>query len=183
MILLHGSNRIFDQFKIGKEYSGKGYNTLMEGLGVYMTENINIASKYGKYLYRVFVNEEDIFDATKKKNIVALINALGMKVDIPLYDYIDIEGLALGIRDGQYSITDCGQEICNCLDSVEEFYQMYQDKITYEDDCLLERIKDEFKELLKPIIKYNDKSLGVVYIGIKKLNILKIINKGLLARC
>lgn len=173
MILLHGSNRKFNEFKVGKEYSKSDF--LMEGLGIYMTENQEVASSYGRYMYNVFVNENDIFDATDMKSLKNLFFKLGKGINIPLEQFINIDDLIIGIQEGDYSITGAGKEICDLLDSNESFYGIYQDRITYDEDCMLSEIVRKYKELLKPVIKYKDKSLGIVYIGIKQFGLLEII--------
>ena len=88
MILLHGSNRKFNEFKVGKEYSER--DMLMEGLGVYMTESEEVASSYGQYIYNISINKKYIFDATNNEALKGLILKLGEIVNIPLEDLIDI---------------------------------------------------------------------------------------------
>lgn len=177
MKLYHGSNRLFKEFKISKELKNFGEDVLAEGIGIYMTENKNVASSYGAYIYEIEVDEKNIFDATSEEEIINIIRKVSNLVDFDIENMIDIYDLCEGIKEGDLSVTELYKEINDLLDSKEELYINYADRVEDYENGLFGQIEKAYLNLLPSIIKYNDKSLGVVYICKKDEN--KIIIKNI----
>ena len=176
--LYHGSNREFDSVIIDKELAIHSLSSLAEGYGFYMTENKAIANRYGQYLYEVSVTEDEITDFTKKQTIKKVISQISKETNVNLSKYVNIDLLLEGVLSGNISVTKLYKEINDYLDSHEEFYNIYGHLITYEDDCLFEKIKLSFLSNIKDILKYYDISFNThIYICFRnpeKLNIARI---------
>lgn len=165
--LYHGSQTEFDKFLINPEFSR--HNTLMEGHGIYMTEDTQLAKGYGDFLYEVNVPTDMISDFTNEESINSLLTTLAVNVDVNFEDWIDLEGLIQSAMAGEVSITELYIELNGLLESNEAFYLAHDSTITYEEDCLFEKIKEEYLQLLKPVIKYYDKSFDAnIFICIKE---------------
>ncbi|HHT7008916.1 hypothetical protein [Bacillus cereus group sp. BfR-BA-01328] len=174
--LFHCSNRVFDEFKISKELAVHKEHILVEGYGIYMTKNFSVASSYGDVVYSVDVKEEDIIDCTLEEEVNDFLEKVGNEVGINFSDYINIEDLIMYVIEGKISITKMYKEINLQLDSNESFYLDFEGKITYESDCIHRQIEDVVMKNLKSVIKYNDKSLGEIYICHKNPEVLEIVN-------
>ncbi|AFV21377.1 MULTISPECIES: hypothetical protein [Bacillus] len=174
--LFHCSNRVFDEFKISKELAVHKEHILVEGYGIYMTKNYSVASSYGNVVYSVGIKEEDIIDCTSERELYDFLGKVGNEIGIDFSDYINIEDLIMYVLEGETSITKIYKEINLQLDSNESFYFDFEDKITYESDCIQRQIEDVVIKNLNSVIKYNDKSLGEVYICHKNPEVLEIVN-------
>lgn len=164
MILYHGTNKIFEEFKINKELSNFRYSELMEGLGVYMTTSKEIASGYGQYIYEVEIDDKDIFDSTSKEEMIDIIRMISKRVDFDIESMIDVSDLCDGVESGDISVSELYKEINDLLDSNEELYIRYSDRLTYDDDDLFNQIEEAYLDIIPSVIKYYDKGLGIVYI-------------------
>lgn len=175
MILYHGSMRKFDRFSISKSLVNGSVENLVEGLGVYMTSDYDLASTYGDTIYTIEVNNNSISDFTNINYIKRLLNNIELEVGIVLDDYFNVDDMILDVKDGFISTTLLYKEICDQLDSSEAFYFDFQDRITYEDDCIFKEIEKSFFHHINDIFKYYDKSYNKdIYICINNPELLKI---------
>lgn len=174
MLLYHGSNKLFHQFKIKKELSNYNESSLMEGLGIYMTEDKHIAEGYGAYIYEVEIFDKDVLDSTDVEEMKSIIECISNKVNFDIKEMIDIDDLVLGVKEGEISVTKLYKEINDLLDSDERLYIEYSDRLTEDEDDLFYQIEKTYLEIIPPIIKYYDKCLGTVYICIREENKISI---------
>ncbi|AMN31101.1 hypothetical protein [Clostridium perfringens] len=174
MLLMHGSNKIFKQFEISEGLIQHNKQNLVEGIGIYMTKNKKVASSYGQYVYVIKVDDEYIIDFTDKSVIYRFVETLSDKINVELPKYMDIEYWIEGILEGEISIMQGFEEIKNNLLSNDYFMLKKGHRVTYKNNCIFKELEDEYKKLLKSIVKYYDKSLGEVYICRKNANILNI---------
>ncbi|MEI3892229.1 MULTISPECIES: hypothetical protein [unclassified Bacillus (in: firmicutes)] len=174
--LFHCSNRVFDEFKISKELAVYKECELTEGYGIYMTENFSVASHYGDFVYSVAIKEEDVFDSTSKEEIQNLLDKVEKEVRINLADYMDVDDVILEILEGEASVRKLYKELNLRLDSNESFFSDFEDRITYESDCIQRQIEDVVIKNLNKIIKYYSKTQGDVYICHKNPEVLEIVN-------
>lgn len=177
ILVYHGSPSSFKKFKIEEKLSNRSISLLAEGLGIYMSENVELASTYGSYLYQIELQVKDITNFTNEQEIRNLLQNMSNEVEIDLESEIDANAIITGLLSGNISTTSMFKEISDWLDNNESFHQRYGDFITYEDDCIFERIKNSFLQNVKDIILYYDKSFNApVYICFKNEQNLKIIN-------
>jgi hypothetical protein len=176
VLLYHGSHRLFEHFKISKELTITPEQTLPEGYGVYMSDSEEFAKSYGDYCYLVAVDEKDIFDTTYGLQVRAKLTQLMSKTGVYFNRYFSIDELVDGVMLGELSVTNLSKEINDLLDSNEDFYNNWQDRITYEEDCVLRTIQREWEELLPPVIKYYDKGFKrKIWICKKNPEVLQIL--------
>lgn len=177
MRLFHGSNKDFNEFVISPELARHDILDLVEGYGIYMTQNIDVALSYGN-LYEVEVDEKVILDTTKKTEIRKLIKRVEKRAKIDIINNIDFDDFYESVKIGKISVTEMYKEINMLLESEDSFYEMYGDRVTYEDDsCLFKQIEFAFKEAMPEVLKYYDKNLGEVYICTHNPGVLKIVNE------
>lgn len=156
--LYHGSHKLFNSFKIGKEWVVRDESLLAEGLGIYLTEDKKLADSYGKYLYTVEIDEQSVTDFTDAFVVRKVIHSISTDVTISLDEEIDIEQVIERVLNGGIKVTQLYDEINQLLDSNYSFYERYGHLITYEEDCLLEKVKVSFFHHIKDVIKYHDRS-------------------------
>lgn len=66
MVVYHGSNRRFKSLRISKSLvNGRG-SLENEGLGIYFSTDRDVACSYGKYVYRLYVNDKVLKDFRKE---------------------------------------------------------------------------------------------------------------------
>lgn len=177
MLLYHGSNRIFKEFKISEELAITNKDNLVEGYGVYMTDDKSFAKNHGNNVYTIDVSNSLISDFTDKQYILSLLNKIEKDVDICFNDYFDIDSLIESTLSGKILITKFYKEIVDLLDSTELFWQDFGNKITYEDDCIFKKIENSFYNNISSIYKYYDNSYKKnIFICVKNEENLKIIS-------
>lgn len=178
MIVFHASNTIFDKFKISKKLSNSSLILLNEGYGIYMTKNKKLALCYGSILYTIEINKNNISDFTKMETLVDLIKNIENDCNAYISNYIDCDLIFNGLNNNGISILKLYKEINNILDSKEKFYDEYKDRITYNDDCLFDQIKNSFFKNIKDIIKYKNPDLkNDIYLCFRNEENLKIKEK------
>jgi hypothetical protein len=150
----------------------------VEGSGVYLTLNYKLARGYAGSEGCVYIckfDTEAVFDATDKNEFNELLRRLSKKINFNILDVDFVSETVNGLVSGQYQITDQNSsglfwQIKNLLFNNEDFmnFSDSEDKIDI--------IKVEIDEYLDqhPIVKYNDKSLGLIYLC-KIPSYLKII--------
>lgn len=179
MILYHGSNQKFESFMINEKLSRHDISVLAEGYGIYFAESENFASSYGSYIYTIELDDEDFSDFTCSDYLEDLFDKLEKDSNIPISSLIKINQIIDGVLCGKISTTTLYKEINDNLDSVESFHMDYGHLITYEDDCIYEKIKECYFHYIKDIIKYYDKSFNqsiyICYRNPEKLKIESII--------
>ncbi|MFJ8528682.1 hypothetical protein [Bacillus sp. NPDC094106] len=174
--LFHCSNRVFDEFKISKELAVYREDELTEGYGIYMTEKFSVASHYGAIVYSVAIKEEDVFDSTSKEEVQNLLDKVGKEVGINFADYMNVNDVILDVLEGEASVRKLYRELNLRLDSNESFFLDFEDRITYESDCIQRQIEDVVTKNLNKIIKYYSKAQGDVYICHKNPEVLEIVH-------
>lgn len=173
----HGSVHKFTAFEIKEEFVERGVHNLAEGLGVYMTENEDMATGYGPYVYSIKISENSVTDFTKRETIELLLKDISSDIGIELSGYLDLESIVLGVLSGNISVTKFYKEISDWLDSDASFYEEYADRITYEDDCLFKELELSFFKNVKSILKYYDLSFAdSVYICFREPEELAIVS-------
>lgn len=179
MILYHGTNKKFTQFKIGAEYARCHEIDLVEGYGVYLASNSELSKSYGSYLYTIEVDDTLISDYTDEAYIYELFFQIqkDLNFDLSILGEDQISELVDSILTGFSSVTGLGKEICDRLDSLEVFYVLYQDRLDYSENDLTCQIKQWFEEHNRPVLKYYDKNfLEDIYLCTKNPEVLKIID-------
>lgn len=170
MILYHGSNEVFEEFKISKELAHHDVESILpEGIGVYMTSKKEIAKSYGE-LYTVEIQAKNILDFTTFKSCKRIINNF-----LKVYDteklLINIDDTINSIIDDRVQIIEMikdivlwnEEEVYNTISSDFDFYN-YEEKIT----------KNWTNYINQYCLKYNSNDLGIVYIA-KNTEILTLI--------
>ena len=161
MLLYHGSFRDFEKFIISKELTITTETSLMEGEGVYLSNNYNIAKAHGNVIYVVDVPDDLVLNMSKREVVQKVIKELAQEVNIPFEHYINLDvDIIEGILEGEISVIKLAKEIGDWLDSNYYFYDDYKDFITYEDNCIFEKIKESLEEIYNRylVIGYYDKS-------------------------
>lgn len=172
----HGSPNNFTAFEIKEELVQRGSHNLAEGLGVYMTEDSEMAANYGPYLYTLEVSENEVTDFTDPEVVRTVLDNVFKEIDVD-QSLLDEDMLVDMVLSGNISVTKLHKEISDLLDSKEQFYNRYQDRITYEDDCLLASIEPAYSKNIKHILKYYDMSFDApIYVCIRKPETLRIVS-------
>jgi hypothetical protein len=173
----HGSAHKFTTFEIKEEFVNSNVLNLAEGLGVYMTDNEDMAANYGPYLYSIEISDDSVTDFTKRETIELLLKDISSDIGIELSGYLDLESIILGVLSGNISVTKFYKEISDWLDSDATFYEEYADRITYEDDCLFKELEISFFKNVKSILKYYDMSFTEsVYVCFREPEKLVIVS-------
>ena len=166
--LYHGSSEKFEHFLIKKDLAKTDYNNLVEGYGIYMTEDESIAMTYGNNIYKVEVPKSKVLDTTSKLELKSLINKLSEVVGVNILEEINFNDLYKGVKCGNISVSELYKEISLILENNEDFCMRYEELITLNDDCLFEKIKKAYMELIPDILKYYDGSFNTnIYICVK----------------
>lgn len=177
--LYHGTDRIFDKFKISKELAKTDISSLAEGYGIYFSTSNFFASHYGNVIYTIEVTENDYTDFTNEDVVRGIITSIEKDVDVPIWKYLDEDSIVEGILSGDLPVLKLYKEICNWLDSQYEFYEKYGHLVTYEEDCLFQKIEDLFFAKIKDIVKYYDKGFNdnifICHRNPEKLNPKRIV--------
>lgn len=180
MILLrlyHGSNKLFSNFEVREDLCVHDIESVLsEGMGIYLTDNKNIASNYGNIIYEVEVEDRNILDLTNVEGVSFVIQRLceGLgEIGVDVRDYLreeTLDSIMGGVVCGGLYCTKIDRELEMCLDGEESFYS--DGNVS---DEVFERLRSVNREdiLDRYIIKFNDRGLGVVYIA-KNPSLLKI---------
>ena len=127
MIVYHGSNHNFKNFRIDKDLVEHRSTLENEGLGIYFSTNIEVARSYGKYLYIVDTGSANVMDFRRRSDCEWLLLHLAeglKKYGIRLSDYITVQEKGM-IVDRMYfggqSISGLGNEVYNWLLNNEKF--------------------------------------------------------------
>lgn len=129
MIVYHGSDSNFKTLKISKKLV-KHQSTLdNEGIGIYFSTNIKVASDYGKYIYVLDVNDNyfhDFRSINTCKNYISDIRSKIYKetcIDIYKYMYAGaLDDLITRLHCGGLAVCEVGREVELILDSSDYFY-------------------------------------------------------------
>lgn len=153
MKLFHGSIYDFDKFEISEKHLRTKKDSLMEGLGIYFSEQKDFAKDYGNYVYTIDFDENNCWDFTDKKIIKKIIEKVSKKVNFDVSAFIPEISID-SLIDGRISATKFSREITLWLDSNESFYSIFED----DTDELFEKIETIYEEILneKDFIKYFD---------------------------
>lgn len=177
-VLFHGTDQVIERFAISKEFARHTITSLAEGYGIYLIEDYDFASSYGMFIYEVHVSGEEVTDMTNMKQVLKIIRHVSKLVNVDFERYINLEDLAEGVTSGNISVIGLHKEINDLLESDCSFYEEHQERITYEEDCLTEKIRKAYQKSIQDTVKYYDKSFDKsVYIchrNPEKLEIKKV---------
>lgn len=181
IVLYHGTNRNFTEFKIGKEYLKNQHAELSEGLGVYLVENPDFCKSYGDKIYEVEVLEENIIDFTEVQVVKGVLNKIrqdildNTKQDIFLY--FNANEVAEFVSNGEFTCTTMYDDIRDYLDANFKFHEDFAHLITYEDNCIYKQIENSFFHHMKDVVKNTNKSFKLpIYTCFRNPKVLKIVN-------
>lgn len=160
ILVYHGSRSLFEQFVIDPNLAITREDYLVEGFGIYLTENQQLAKDIGQYTYEVSIDESDLTDMTDRHVVETLIRNTLNTVNRLLVQYVNLDTLVNGIVTGDLSVTKLQEELISQLDSNEKFYIKFGDQVTYEDDCFMEKIRSSFLQHAGNVFKYYDVSYG-----------------------
>lgn len=178
MILYHGSYKKFNKFEISEVLSIHDSQTVLpEGIGIYMIDDKEFTKSYGNFIYKVEIKENNIFDATNKKEIKNKIDELNSSIiGVNIYNYLtknNLEDVLHGVLRGNLSIVRLGREISLLLDSKEEFWSDNEDNAQEILDAIEELWECFMQEV---VIRYYDKSFDRDIFISKNADLLNIIN-------
>lgn len=145
MIVYHGSNSNFNTLKVSKSltkwiegnnidgittrYFPSGYQ---EDTGIYFSLDEEEAKRYGRYLYMIEIDDKCVKDFTNKVNCNAYLAAIAVdinqKLQISLFDYINMAQLSELMYYGKIRISGIGNEIGLMLESNERFNKIAESK-------------------------------------------------------
>lgn len=154
----HGSPKLFNSFVIDPNLAITPKDSLVEGYGIYLTETFRLAKAIGQYTYEVSIEDEDVTDFTDANIIKKVVRDTLNAVDRGLVKYIKLDPLAEGVMLGNLSVINLSNEIWMQLESNERCYEKYADRITFEDDCISEEIKQSYLNHIGNVMKYYDSS-------------------------
>lgn len=160
ILVYHGSSRLFEQFVIDPKLAVTSENSLVEGYGVYLTENKKLAKAIGEYTYEVSIEESDLTDMTNRRFVDQLIRKTLRAVHPSLTQFVNIDLLVNQVLSGDMGVVRLKEELVLQLDSREEFYKKFGDQVTYEDDCFMEKVRNSYLDHVGNVFKYYDKSYG-----------------------
>jgi len=177
MLLYHGSPKEFKRLRVHKDLCRHDIQTVLpEGIGIYMTNKLEVAKSYGEFVYTLEVKDSTLIDMTYWEGINQVFDLLRnfmIRHRFDFDDYIEakvaqriIEGIVYGV----IPCTGLDRELSLCFDSNAKFYEDYNDIETITE--LLEEANRKVLEMY--VMKYNDTSLGVVYIA-KNPDLVKIL--------
>lgn len=175
MIVYHGSNSRFHNFKISNSLCKNESTKTNEGIGIYFSTDRAVAESYGKYLYTVEIDDEYLVDFRKKENckryVSSIVKEIYQKTKIRINEYIDTNKLADSLYLGGIGINGTCREIYLLLDSNEKFYSLSNPKV----NTIYRILKTYDRHHLQAyLFNYHIKNIGVI----KKIddNLVKIIN-------
>lgn len=174
MKLYHGSSRNFEKFKISEKLARHDIQTVLpEGLGVYMTKNIEVAKSYGKNVY--VVEAKGILDFSKLSTIKKETHYFLSQFDyndvlLNLFDTEESKITFEGVKFGEISIVKL----------IKELWMMHEELIytkNYKFDLFdyFDELENNWDNFLKTgVIKYFQKGFNdFVYIS-KNESLIKI---------
>lgn len=169
MKLYHGSHSLFDKYEVDKSRSLSDGVFYPEGLGLYMTENLEIAKNYSDLvnIYEFEFEEKDVLDFTKGDTVRTYFESIQNDLGVEFVSYLDVKSITENVMEGYMSIRTLGQEISSILSSDEPFYMKHESEITFEENCLLSRLVRIAEDKLF-VYKYYDRSFEEeIYIVVK----------------
>lgn len=178
MRLYHGSPKNIAYLTIDPSLARHDISSLAEGYGIYLTDDLSFAKRYGPYVYHVTIDNKDITDFTKAPDIQNVIKKIEQDTNIPITNMVDLEPAIQGVLSGDVSAVHFHKEINLTLDSEEAFHAQYGHLVTDDENCLHERIKLSFLSHVNDIIKYYDKGFRTsVYICFRHAENLTITDR------
>lgn len=176
MIVYHGSNHCFRKLKIARSLVEHASTLENEGLGIYFSTDKNIAKSYGKYIYILELNENKMYDFRNRtecqKYVHNIIRFIKEKYNISICQYFSPDVLIDRMTFGGQCIFRTGKEICDCLESNEQFYFAFSEK---KRQRIYHDLLQFDKGLNAYMFSYSIKNIGVI----KNIdeNIVKIIKR------
>lgn len=154
-VAYHGSSKLFEHFIIDPALSVS--RNLVEGYGIYLTRKRKLAEAIGEYTYEVLIEDHDFTDMSNRATVTEVIKNTLKNVHPRLNSYVNLHGLIDGVVEGEVSVVYLHEELCLQLDSNEKFYSDFKDHITYEEDCILNRIREAYLRNIGNVVEYYDK--------------------------
>lgn len=164
MLVYHGSDRNFRNFRISKSLVNRVSTQTNEGLGIYFSPDINVAKAYGKYVYSAYVNDTYLLDFRYKTVCTTYINSLCFEIyrrtKVNIHDFINTSMVANYMYMGGLSIYGAGIEVYRMLDNCSMWYSSLSTSVRNE----VKRICYSYgKTHLKAyLFNYHIKNIGVI---------------------
>ncbi len=141
----------------------------VEGKGVYLTPSYNLARGYAGAegsVYICSIKNGAIFDATQVEEFEFLLKQASKKINFNLLNLSYIKETLQGLAEGQYQITNeqgsgINWQLKNLLYNNEDFNSLNNQEELIK--ILEEYIEDYLQQ--HQIIKYKDKSLGIIFLA------------------
>lgn len=164
MKVYHGSNSNFRQLKISSRLVRYDSTKSNEGLGIYFSTDINVASSYGKYLYTLYINDKYFKDFRKKaecsKHIDGLIRYVYSKTKIDIRQFIDMNSIRDRMYFGGLQIFNLNWEVALMLDSTEKWYTGLSQ--TARNKVLVSLRQYDKEKCIAYMFNYNINNIGVI---------------------
>lgn len=163
MIVYHGSNSNFKSLRINKKLVKRKSTLENEGLGIYFSTDINVATEYGKYIYTLEVNDSYFLDFRKKKvcesYIQKIVASIYNKIGIDISVYINLYVTITYLQCGGIAISGLGRELYLQLDSNSDWYSLPKTKI----DAVYRMLRMFDKNCPKVyMFTYHIKNIGII---------------------
>lgn len=139
---------------------------LVEGDGVYFTQDYRIARKYAGSegaIYVCSLRSSAVFDATNPEEYSSLFESISKKINFDLTSLDYIEETIENLVSGQYLINDeigmgLSWQIINLLNNDENFVSLK------DSEEKIQIVKSEIAQYLQDhgVWKYNDKLMGLI---------------------
>ena len=128
MVVYHGSSHNFNTLRLVKKNTSES-TMLNEGLGIYFSSDIEVASSYGRYLYRLELNDSVVWDFRDLRHCYVFVNQFGQQFrkrwNIRIWQFVDANTLSEYLHDANIAIVGVAEEVRQLLLSSERFYQLY----------------------------------------------------------
>lgn len=164
VVVYHGSNHRFGNAKIVKGNT-RDSSKLNEGYGVYFSLDITVAKSYGKYLYALMLDSDDIIDFRLKDNCKKLLNKIISEVKretaVDISSCVNFTDILGGILYGDIGIHSIDREIMLHLDSNEKFYEKHNDK-ALKVESVLNGLAEKLLRDKAYLFTYNIKDVGII---------------------
>lgn len=176
MIVYHGSNSNFKNFKISKSLVKHQSTMENEGLGIYFSTDKKVAESYGKYLYTLSIDDRIVYNFNDYKTCQQYINNIARyifdKTKVNIGYLVDLSAIATNIQLGGVSIANIDKELLLWFDSREAWHTQ-----------MTERSRNAVKKALREVLKINSAKVYLFNYHIKgcgvakSADLVKIVNK------
>lgn len=165
MLVYHGSNHCFKQFRIDKKLVNSQSTLDNEGLGIYFSTDRKVAESYGRYLYTIDLDESVVLDFRKRvvvhSYLTGMVRRASQAIKKPLCLREEtLQNIEKYILQGSVAVSGIAEEVALSLDSEEDWYTKYTES---ERKKVLKELKAfEYNRLNIYLFPYNIKGCGVM---------------------